>query len=258
MKLTWRFAALVFLGLTAFCASLPAQTSHAGPEGDERILFESANRERAARHLSPLHWDDKLARAARDHAALMARMGAISHQFSGEPGLSARVSRAGLNFTLVAENVGMAERSAELHDLWMKSPPHRANLLEPKSDAVGIAVSARNGLLYAVEDFARVVSKISLEEQEHRVGTLLGARGLRIVATTGAVRQTCALSRGMAPGMHPKYLFRYVTADIANLPDELLDEIIRHRGEYQAAAVGACTAFDTEGFDGFRLAVLLY
>lgn len=252
------FALLLLSGLTAFSASLPAQTRAPGPVGDERVLFDAANRERTARHLSPLRWDEKLARAARDHALLMARMGAISHQFSGEPGLSTRVSRAGVNFTFVAENVGDAGNAAELHDAWMKSSGHRANLLEAKSNVVGIAVAQHDDLIYAVEDFARVVTKISLEEQEHRVSALLEVHGLRILETTGAVRRTCALSRGVAPGLHPRYLFRYLTVDIAILPDQLLGELKKNGDRYQSAAVGACPASESGGFTGYRLAVLLY
>jgi len=258
MKSHSRFAAVVLGGLTALCASLPALARSAGPAGDERILFDSANRERAARHLPTLQWDDNLSRAARDHALLMARSHAISHQFPGEPDLFSRLSRAGVHSSLAAENVGNASDAPELHDAWMKSSGHRANLLDSKADAVGIAVVERGGLIYAVEDFAHIFTPISLEEQERRVGAQLVARGLRLVETTSSVRQTCALSRGVAPGLHPKYLFRYLTVDIAILPEQLVDELASHGGQYHSVAVGACPASEPGGFDGYRLAVLLY
>ncbi len=38
----------------------------------EKLLFDSVNRERTARELPPLKWDDGLALAARKHAELMA------------------------------------------------------------------------------------------------------------------------------------------------------------------------------------------
>jgi len=258
MKSHSRFAALILGGLTALCSPLPAHARPAGPTGSERILFDSANRERAARHLPTLQWDDNLARAARDHALLMARARAIYHQFPGEPDLSVRLSRAGVHSSLAAENVGNASDAPELHDAWMKSSGHRANLLDSKADAVGIAVVERGGLIYAVEDFAHIFTPISLEEQERRVGAQLAARGLRLIETTSSVRRTCALSRGVAPGLHPQYLFRYLAVDIAVLPDQLLDELARHAGQYHSAAVGACPASDSGGFEGYRLAVLLY
>src|SRR5208282_1761609 len=256
MMTQFRVAIILLAGLTVLSGSLLAQPGDAEPQGGERVLFDASNRERAARRLPALRWDATLARAAREHALLMARTGAISHQFPGEPGLSTRISQAGARFTLVAENVGDAESVQNLHTAWMKSPPHRANLLHPEVDAVGIAVAERNGLLFAVEDFARLIPSLSLDEQERRVGELLAARGLRLLDTTGDVRRTCALDHGAAPGQRPKYLFRYLTAEIRELPDQLLAEL--RTGRYQFAAVGACDAANDSGFSGYRIAVLLY
>lgn len=256
MKTTARFAILLLAALAALSPSVRAQSAATGPQGSDRALFDAANRERQVRRLGPLRWDPALARAARDHAVLMARSAAISHQFPGEPGLSERLSRVGARFTVAAENVGTGESAPDLHDAWMKSPPHRANLLDPKVDAIGIATVERNGMIYAVQDFARLVPTLSLDEQERQVGSLLAARGVRLLDTTGDVRRTCASERGVAPGLHPKYLFRYLTADIRQLPDELLAEL--RTGRYQSAAVGACEATNDSGFSAYRIAVLLY
>jgi hypothetical protein len=256
MRTTARIAAILLAGLTVPGVLVRAQSGATGPQGGERVLFDAANRERLARHLPALRWDAALARAARDHALLMARRNAISHQFPGEPGLSARVSQAGARFSVVAENVGDAGNAQELHDAWMKSSGHRANLLDSKVNSVGIAVVERNGLIFAVQDFARLTDALSLNEQERQVGQLLAARGLRLLNTTSEARKTCALDRGVLPGKHPKYLFRYLTAEIHELPDELLSEL--GTGRYQSAAVGACDASSDDGFAGYRLAVLLY
>jgi Cysteine-rich secretory protein family len=256
MMRTARIAAISLGAFTVCCASLPAHNRPPGPDGDERALFDAANRERALRHITPLHWDERLARAARDHALLMAQMGAISHQFPGEPALSSRISGAGLRFSFAAENVAIAQSPAEIQDAWMHSPGHRENLLDKRAEAVGIAALRRGVHLYAVEDFAHLAAPLSYDQQEREVGALLAARGLRLLSTTGGVRQTCALSRGVAPGIRPRYLVRYVTVEIDELPGELLDELAR--GSYQSAAVGACAAAAQDGFAGYRLAVLLY
>jgi len=258
MNAPYKLAALLLGGLSIVCSPLPAQLHPASPPSGERVLFDSANRERAARRLPPLQWDQNLASAARDHVVLMARSRSISHQFAGELGLSDRLLRAGVHFSLAAENVGNASDAAELHSAWMNSSGHRANLLDPDANAVGIAVVQRGSQIYGVEDFARITVPLSFEEQERRVGALLAARGLRLVETSQAVRQTCALSRGVAPGLHPKFLFRYLAADLANLPSELLDELASHSGQYRSAAVGACAPVESDGLEGFRLAILLY
>ena len=36
----------------------------------------------------------------------------------------------------------------------MKSPQHRANILDTDMDTAGIGIAERNGQLYAVEDFS--------------------------------------------------------------------------------------------------------
>ena len=240
------------------CArTAPAQSRLADPpQGPERVLLEDANRERAARRLPELRWDSALAQAAREHAQLMAQHGRISHQFAGEPGLSDRFTRAGVRFSTASENVGEAPSAEELHRMWMDSPPHRANLLDPDVDAAGFAVAASNGQYFAVEDFARVVVMLSLEAQEREVGAMLAAHGLRLAPSNREARATCALDRGLADGAHPKYFVRWLTADLQQLPPQLETEL--RRGQYHSAAVGACPAGSDSGLGAYRITVLLY
>ena len=73
-------------------------------------------------------------KAAHLHAVRMVvQQNALSHQFPGEPGLRGRSrfeGRRALQF-LLAENVAHSGPSAEgIHQQWMNSPPHRANLLD--------------------------------------------------------------------------------------------------------------------------------
>lgn len=248
---------LLVVALAATCAASAAQSRPPEePSGDEKMLFDAANRERVARHLKPLRWDPALARAAREHVELMVRQGAISHQFPNEPGLADRAGKAGAHFRLIEENVGEASNAALLHEAWMKSPAHRDNLLNAQIDSVGIALALGPGQVYGVVDFAKRVVKITLDEQEQQVSGLLAAQGLQIVQPPGGVRKTCALDRGLAPGDHARYLFRYTTTDLNTLPEELLAEL--KKGGYQSAAVGACDAADAGAFSAYRLAILLY
>jgi len=46
-------------------------------------------------------------------------------------------------------------------------PGHRANILDPRIDSIGIAVVDGEERLFAVEDFALAVESLSLEEQEN-------------------------------------------------------------------------------------------
>ena len=121
----------------------------------ERELFASINNARRAHGLAPLRWNESLATAARRHAQLMAKRGAVQHGFEGEPGLSARVKQTGAHFHWLSENVAEGPTSVFIHNQFMKSPPHRANILDHDMDSLGVGVVGRDRQLFAVEDFSQ-------------------------------------------------------------------------------------------------------
>jgi|SRR5215469_4084395 len=121
----------------------------------ERSLFDAVNRERRQQGLPALRWDDALAGAARKHAVHMAEQNSLSHQFSGEAGLPARVAQAGVRHSWLAENIAQGTSSGDIHEQFMKSPAHRGNILDSDMDAVGIGVAQAEGKWFAVEDFCK-------------------------------------------------------------------------------------------------------
>jgi uncharacterized protein YkwD len=144
---------LVSLSLLCLCSQLgSAQQPRSAAE---RFLFDAVNKERKTHGLQPLRWDPALADAATRHAEAMAQRGYISHQFPGEPGFAARATKAGARFMSIAENVAEAPEASEIHQLWMHSSAHRANILDQDMNAVGIGVSERKGAVFAVEDFSK-------------------------------------------------------------------------------------------------------
>lgn len=222
----------------------------------EKLLFEAANHERAERKLPLLKWDEALARAARKHAELMAEQDLLEHRLPGEPDLPSRAREAGAGFSHIAENIGMAVDGSKFHGGWMQSPGHRANILDKDADSVGIAVAQSEGELYAVEDFARAVAPLSIEEQEKQVRELLASRGLRLLDLGNDLRKSCELDRDYVGNSKAKYVAHYETPNISQLPEAVEKEIQAHR--YKSAAVGACRPKESSGFTRFRIAVLLY
>ena len=222
----------------------------------EQFLFAAANQDRIAHGLQPLVIDTHLVQAAREHALEMVRHRTISHQFAGEPDLAARAGEAGVHFSLVTENVAEAPNSSVIHDLWMNSAGHRANLLDPAVDAVGISVIREGAEFYAVEDFARTVVKMSLEQQESTVAAMLAKSGLALAAGNPEARETCTMSTGYAGERKPWFVMRYTSADIHRLPDELTARLAT--GKYHQASVGACVADKQSPFTSYSLAVMLY
>ena len=187
----------------------------------ERVLFDAVNRERAAEHLQVLRWDEGLARAARKHATQMAEQDLLEHQVPGEPDLPTRASEAGASFSHITENIGMAVDANKFHDGWMHSPGHRQNILDPAVDSIGIAVVEGTEELYAVEDFARSVKPLSIEEQEKQVAELLATRGLRLLKTENDARKSCELDHNYWGRTKPRYIAHYETPNISVLPEGL-------------------------------------
>ncbi len=224
--------------------------------GPERVLFDSANRERKAHGLAPLHWDSSLARAARAHALVMAKHNSLSHQFEGELDLSARTRITGARFSVIAENVAVGPTAASIHAQWMESSPHRRNLLDPELNSIGIDVAQRNKQLFVIQDFARRVASLSLDMQEKRLSAHLQARGLRVLQDSEEARRACQLGRGYKASRQPMHLLRYSTPELDNLPEPLEQEI--RTGRYRAAAVGACSPSHETGLANYELAVLLF
>jgi hypothetical protein len=222
----------------------------------EQYLLAAANQERAANGLQPLRVDEHLALAARLHAYQMAEHGTISHQFEGEPELATRAGDSGAHFSLITENVAEAPNSARIHDMWMQSEGHRANLLDANVDSVGIAVVQQHGQLYAVEDFARTVAQLSLSQQEATVANLLTAAGLTLGGNTGDARQTCTMKAGFVGSRQPWFVMRYTASSLDKLPPELSARLAT--GKYHQAVVGACVTGKQTPFTSYNLAVMLF
>ena len=226
----------------------------------EQFLLTSANHERVARGLHPLKLDSALSQAAAAHARQMADHGTISHQFPGEPKLSVRGASAGARFSLISENVAQAPIAVMIHDLWMHSEGHRENLLDPKVDAVGIAVVERGGEYYAVEDFANLIQPLAFAAQETAVANLLEKSGMEIA--TGKVmseqdaRRTCSMSTGYVGSRPPWYIMRYTAHSVSELPVQLQSRL--SSGKYHQAVVGACAEDSSSPFTAYNIAVLLY
>ena len=230
------------------------------PNVAEQLLLSEANKDRAAHDLKMLTRDPMLSQAALYHAFQMADHADISHGFPGEPDLSQRGATAGVRFSLITENVAEAQDPTVIHDLWMHSSGHRANLLDPSVNVVGIAVVTRNEEVFAVEDFASTVDTVSLDQQELAVATLLNTTGLAIgnsdVQSVANARQTCTMSTGYAGVRQPWYIMRYTSSHLDQLPSQIKTRLTS--GKYRQAVVGACPSAESSAFSSYSIAILLY
>lgn len=123
----------------------------------ESRVLALTNRERRARGCRALRDSTVLRRAARGHSVTMARHGRMSHQLPGEPRFTARITNAGYRgWRIVAENVARGfSGPAAVVRAWMRSPGHRANILNCRLRDLGVGVVLHGGQLWWTQNFGR-------------------------------------------------------------------------------------------------------
>jgi len=143
-----------------------AYTRETNDAAAEQRLFSLINQERIKEGLAPLKLDERLTRAARKHTQRMIQNDALSHQFDGEESLQLRVSEENVRCDRDGENIALDSDIEVAHVMLMQSPPHRANILSPQFNAVGIGVLKTDELFYITEDFAHVLPSYSEPEAD--------------------------------------------------------------------------------------------
>jgi uncharacterized protein YkwD len=136
----------------------------------EEQLLALANQARRRAGAPALTIDAGLTNAARIHAQAMLTARHLSHQFDGEPSLSQRLAdRTDLQLDREGENVAIDYDAERGHEHLMLSPPHRANLLNPAYNVVGLGVIRSGDRLYIVQDFGHALPSYSSAEVKGRV-----------------------------------------------------------------------------------------
>jgi hypothetical protein len=246
--------------VSTICAAFFALgAAHAQNDSSDRAhrIFELTNQDRVAHGLPQLHWDASLANAAQAHAQWMASEGTLSHQYPGEPDLTARAAQAGAHFQAIAENIATAWNEDAVENAWMHSPPHRANILDPRMNALGVGVVERHGTLYAVEDFANIAEALSPAQIERKVGALLRNEGVDPSAPRDAAAFACTSNSGYPKGEAARLILRFETPDLTQLPSGTAAQI--RSGGYRSASVASCSTSGTQSnFTMYRVAIVLY
>ncbi len=221
-------------------------------------MLDATNAARAQDGLSPLVWSAPLADAAQKHAEEMASAQSLTHQLPREPDVPTRTAAAGAHFQAVAENVAYGYSTTAIVNQWLHSAPHRSNILNPKMNAVGIALVANHGTLWAVEDFAARVDAMAPADVEQTVASALGlAVAPQNSPEHAAAVAACPQFEGTG-GVGARFIVRWESADMHTLPGPLASVLASH--QYTRAAVAACPAANTrnQSFTAYRVAVLLF
>lgn len=138
----------------------------------EQQLLVLANQARQQAGAPALTLDSGLSQAARIHAQAMVEARELSHQFKGEPSLPQRLAATTpLQLDQEGENVALDYDAEHGHEHLMLSPPHRANLLNPAYNVVGLGVVRSGDRLYIVQDFGHALPNYSAAEVKDRIAT---------------------------------------------------------------------------------------
>ena len=104
-------------------------------------LVDQMNRERAAQGLKPLRVNESLSAAALDRIDDMFAKHYFSHVSPDGIQPWEWVDKRGYDYRAMGENLAVGYTSAaSVVDGWMHSPEHRANVLKPVYEEVGVAV----------------------------------------------------------------------------------------------------------------------
>ena len=235
----------------------------------EKQLLEMANADRARAGRSPLKMDEGLVKAARAHAAEMASRKELSHQFSGEPALTQRISaNSALHLDREGENVAIATTADDAHQALMASPPHRDNLLSPSFNIAGIGVFRKDNRIYVAQDFGDSLPSYSVKQAQELVAESveqLRAQAkmprLQRASNNSANASACAMAQSdsLTAAAPPSgaYMLRYTSMQPETLPSAI-SKVISQRGLHTYSA-GTCYA-RTQKYPGgaYWVALMFY
>lgn len=136
----------------------------------EEMLLDLANQARSKAGAPALKLDSGLSQAARAHAEAMLSARQLSHQLQGEPSLVQRIAAATRTpLDQEAENVALDYDPEDGHRHLMMSPPHRANLLNPAYNVIGIGVVHDADRIFIVQDFGHALPTYSTAEFKNHI-----------------------------------------------------------------------------------------
>lgn len=135
--------------LVVALATLGFSASAGADSGSEQAFLSAINSTRSSAGLSPLRMDGGLQAHARKHTADMIAAGEIYHSSSDE-----LRSAAGSGWEKLGENVGRGGNVSSLHQAFLDSPSHRANILGDYN-YVGIGTDTASGVLYVTVVFMK-------------------------------------------------------------------------------------------------------
>ncbi|HQD05795.1 MAG TPA: CAP domain-containing protein [Bacillota bacterium] len=112
---------------------------------EEKVL-ELVNKERAARGLRPLQWDEELRKVARAKSEDMRDRNYFAHDSPTYGSLAEMLSTFGVKYRFAGENLAAGQKTPqEVVAGWMNSDGHRENILNPRFTHLGVGYADGGG-----------------------------------------------------------------------------------------------------------------
>jgi len=209
---------------------VPQQDAAAIAAAEDKI-FQLVNVARVQQGLNPLKRDPHLDKTSMAHSVLLAEHQNLSHQFAGEPELVKRLVATGMRFLNVGENVVSARDVVSAHDALMGSSEHRANIMNPEFNAIGVGVIKSDDQLWVTEDFAKAMTKVSdgsaeaeLVQEYNQIRAAAGMPSLKEIPLPKLHQDACEMARrdkldaSRVQVNHAEYVVAFATLDLHKLP----------------------------------------
>lgn len=160
MRITRRIAAATLAALTAAALVTVAPSPAGAATGPEYELLAATNASRAAAGVAPLKLSSAVSdRVARPWSWEMQHSSTLKHN----PGYGAQLSVIA-PWSGAAENVGYAWSVAQMHNAFLGSAGHRANLMNPAYNYVGIGIVADGiGRLWFTLNFLKTTAALPVD-----------------------------------------------------------------------------------------------
>lgn len=171
----------------------------------ELNLFNLVNAEREKIGLAPVRFSPPLSFLARKHSQDMALREDISHLSTTGETYSDRLVKGGFYFIKNGENVAYSETFIPefIHQGFMGSPGHRANVLDPDFDELGIGVVFKKDKgYYVTQDFVRALApkgrieaEAEVEENINKIRRVYSLPPISFLAEANRFAQQCSINK---------------------------------------------------------------
>ena len=129
------------------------------PSDFETEVLDLVNQERTSQNLRPLHWDNPLHEAARNHSEDMAANNYFSHTSLDGRTFVDRIEDAGYPWSAAGENIAAGYSTPQaVVTAWMNSAGHRQNILSSAYCDLGVGYAYNRSSTYDhywTQDFGR-------------------------------------------------------------------------------------------------------